>query len=183
MKEIFGKMFNEENRPKSIGVICVVLALIIAIVLLIIFNPFLNENEKIKKQLEARLEELGRDYYENYFYDQFGKDEQSKKEFVKGYAQHGIKIDLENLARRYTKESSNIIAEFKNASGEACDTKNSKVSIYPKEPYTNKDYEIEVSLECGFNKDDKKSTTKNSNENKDTTDKPTTTSKTTKKRK
>ena len=184
MKELLRKMFNSKNKKRSIGIICGVVALIVVIVLVLIFNPFGGKNKKIEKQLTARLEELGKNFYENYYYNQLGKDDDAKKEFVKGYAHGGIKIDLANIARTNTTEADKIIAEFKNANGDACDTSESKVIIYPKEPYGSKDYTIKVHLECNFGKKKKDTTTKANNTSEQTTTvTTTTTTKTTKKKK
>ena len=78
MKNYLRKLFNERNRTKTIGIICGVVAVILLVVIIIV-NPFGNKNAKIKKQLEARLEEIGRTYYE-YYYNQNGKDDEAKKD-------------------------------------------------------------------------------------------------------
>jgi hypothetical protein len=185
MKEFLGKMFSVENRKKSISIICGIVAAIVVMVIVILFATGIlgNKNKKVEKQLTARLEELGRNFYEDFYYNQVGKDDEARKEFVKGYSQNGIKINLDNLARSNTTKQESILNEFKNASGEACNSSNTKVAIYPKEPYGVKDYEIKVTLDCGF---DKKETTTtkivdDGNEETDTTTTITTT--TTKKKK
>ena len=58
MKNYLRKLFNERNRTKTIGIVCGVVAVILLVVIIIV-NPFGNKNAKIKKQLEARLEEIG----------------------------------------------------------------------------------------------------------------------------
>ena len=145
MKDFIRKMFNTRNRVKSIGIICGVVAIIVLLVLVIV-NPFGNSDAKHKKQLEVRLKELGKDFYANHYYEKTGHDEEQRKTFVKDYAQTGIKIDLANLARIKTEEDE-ILKEF-----DGCSEKGTKITIFPKEPYTANDFKIEVSLDCDFSK-------------------------------
>jgi len=182
MKRFLRRMFNSKNRIKSIAIIAGVVIAIIAIILLIIFNPFENKNKKIKKELEGRLVELAGYFYENQFYPKNG-DDSSKIEFVKGYVANGVKVDLLNIARSKVNEKDSILAEFKNADGELCDNHNTKVTIYPKEPYGVKDYEVKVFLECNFDKKNNETTKKEKSSNTTVTTTTTTTVKTTKKKK
>ena len=180
MKEFLGKMFSVENRKKSIAIICGIVAAIVVIVVVILFatGTIGNKNKKVEKQLTTRLEELGRNFYEEYYYKQVGKDDEARKEFVKGYSQNGIKINLANLARSNTTEQEKILNEFKNADGEACNSSNTKVAIYPKEPYGAKDYDIKVTLDCGFDKKET-TTTKKVDDGKETNTTTTATTKAT----
>ena len=82
-----------------------------------------------------------------------------------------------NAARINTTEYENILAEFKNADGEPCDTSKSRIEIYPKDPYGIKDYKISITLECNF--DGKGTTTTKKNSSNETTTTTTTTAPTT----
>ena len=156
------KMFNDKNRKKSIGIICGIVAIIIVIVVAVLFinGIFNNKNKKLEKELTNRLEELGRSFYENYYYIQVGKDDASRIEFVKRHAKDSIRTDLANIARINSSEQQNILNEFKNAYGESCNASGTRVAIYPKEPYGVRDYDIEVTLDCGFNKNETTTTKK-----------------------
>lgn len=138
-------LFSKENRTKTILAIVGIVVVIAAVVCLFLFGPF-NKGKRIEKKLNNRMQELGKDFYENYYYDQVGKD------FVKNYEANGIKVDLNNLARLNSNDSDAIIGEFKNAKGEACNANNTKVTIYPKDPYEKTNYEIKVTLDCNFGK-------------------------------
>ena len=85
-------LFSKENRTKTILAIVGIVVVIAAVVCLFLFGPF-NKGKRIEKKLNNRMQELGKDFYENYYYDQVGKD------FVKNYEANGIKVDLNNLAR------------------------------------------------------------------------------------
>ena len=144
--------------------------IIAAVVLLLVFKPFGNKDKKVEKQLNNRMGELAKNFYENYYFDQVGS------EFVKGHAENGIKIDLANLARINNSDSQSVLDEFKNTEGEACNTSTSKVTIYPKEPYGSTNYNVEVELKCDFSK---KSSNKEDKKEEPTTVKATTTKATT----
>jgi len=60
---------------------------------------------------------------------------------------------------------------FKTGKGEndKCDVDNTKVIIYPQDPYGEKDYKLEVVTACGFKGEDTNTTTTKKAEKKDTT--------------
>lgn len=186
IKGFFKRIFDAEHRKMTFGIIGGVVAAIVVIVVIVLFatGTIGNKNKKVEKQLTSRLEELGKDFYENFYYKQAGNDEEAKKNFLSNYSKLGIKINLDNLVRYKTGESQKILDEFKNANGDACNSSNTKVAIYPKEPYGQKNYTIEVTLDCGF--DGKETTSKKADNGKETTTAAPTTTKattTTKKKK
>ena len=173
MKEIIRKLFSPRNKVKTIGVICGIVAIIV-LVILVIVNPFTSSDKKHQKQLETRLKEIAKDFYENHYYNTIGKDDEQRKSFVKEVANYGIIMDLANIARTNTEQEDSILKEF-----DGCDPDKSLVKIYPKDPYGVSNYTVEVELVCDFSKntykgkEDKKTTTTT----KATTTKATTTTK------
>ena len=150
MKKFFANLFNTKNSKKTLGII---IGTIVVIAIVVVGSLFATDvigdkNKKLQKKLETKLEELGRDFYESYYYDEHGKDDQSKKEFAKKYANQGVIINLDNIVKTNYSKKQDVLNEFKNSSGQACDYKKTKVAIYPKEPYGVKDYDIKVTLEC-----------------------------------
>ena len=170
MKDIIRKLFSPRNKVKTIGIICGIVAIIV-LVILVIVNPFVSADKKHQKQLETRLKEIAKDYYENRYYNTIGKDDEARKAFVKEYAKHGIIMDLANIARANPEEEKNILNEF-----DGCDTQESLIKIYPKEPYGSTNYNVEVELKCDFSK---KSSNKEDKKEETTTVKATTTKATT----
>ncbi len=118
--------------------------LVLIVIAVLIFIPKSNEEE-----LKVKLSELGKDFYENYYYDRMGTDEALKKEQLSKFENIGIKVDLENLSRYENNEE--ILSFFVNSlSGVSCNTENTKVIIYPKSDYNKGSYEMEIILDCGF---------------------------------
>lgn len=140
------KKIKELLKNKRLLIIIGVILIVIVIVLILLFT---SKNEE--KNLEGLLEEMGRDFYENYYYDQTGTTDEEKAEFLSRYATIGIKINLDNLGRYNSEANEEKIAEFVNPdTNESCDKENTRVIIYPKENYGKTDYDIEVELICGF---------------------------------
>lgn len=148
MKEFF------KYNKKGILIGLLVFTIIgVAIVLVIAFtNGNKKEEQTHKDKLNGYLNELGKSFYEDYYYDAVdSENEESKREFLSKFSEIGIKVNLDNLSRYNGDGIEEKIKEFKNeANDEDCNTKDTKVIIYPKEPYEKTDYEVETVLECGF---------------------------------
>ena len=109
---------------------------------------FGNNQEKLLKDY---LKEMGTDFYENLYYQQVGKDDEERKKFLNNFKDLGIKVSLDSLSRYKSSENKEKIDAFVNKSkNQDCDKNNTKVIIYPTDPYGQKDYRMELQLECGF---------------------------------
>lgn len=110
-------------------------------------NQEAKQDKKIEKKLREELEEMGADFYENYYYKTTGDNDEERKKFVKKYHEMGIKIDLDNLS----KSDSDIVEENKDEFKKYdCDKTDTKVIIYPQEPFGKNDYKIETELKCSI---------------------------------
>ncbi len=142
----------KEFFKKNIKIIIIIFISIVLVTLgtyLIIRFPFKSEPTNEEK-LTKYLEEMGSDFYEE-FYNKLGGDEEAKKEMLKEYSAIGIKVDLENLGVYDNKKNEEKIKEFVNHdTNTECDKNKTFVSIYPTSPYGVKNYDIKVTLECGF---------------------------------
>lgn len=141
MKEKLKGFFQNK---KTIGIIigCIVIT---ALIVLAIF-AFKNFN---KVNLDKSLINMGKDFYENFYYNQIGKDDAEKKEFLQKYESIGIKVSLDNLERYDSGKNKEEVAKFKNEkTGKECDKTNTMVVIYPQDPYEKTSYRIESILSC-----------------------------------
>lgn len=153
VKELFNSMVEYvKNNKKQVGIVAgIVLVVVVALVITINVT---NSNKQTQEQkLEAKLEDLGKDFFENFYYPQVGSDDSSRATFLEKFSEIGIKVNLDNLSRYNGEGVEDKIAEFVNdETGKECDKENTKVTIYPKDPYGKGDYTIEVTLVCGFEK-------------------------------
>ena len=126
------------------------------IIIAVAGSMFLLNKGDNKKELEKSLEEMGRDFYENFYYDQIGGSADERTSLLSKFTTVGIKIDLDNLGRYNNGEYKDKISEFSNKkTKEKCSKTDTKVVVYPKSPFGKTDYKMEVELECGFEKDKK----------------------------
>ena len=138
------------KNKKNIIIVVVVVLVLLGSVLTI---SFALTNKSNKSVLEKRLKELGKDFYEGFYYEQL-KNSQSVnlQEFLLKYSTIGIKVDLDNLSR-YKAGNEGILDEFVNKEkNEKCNKDNTKVIIFPEEPFDKTNYHLEVTLDCGFKK-------------------------------
>lgn len=143
------KKFLKDNKKTFIvaGIILLVVVILIAGAV----SLFGNKESNIKSEYEKSLREMGKDFYENYYYDRTGKTDEERGTFLKKYSSTGIKVDLENLARYNAQVNKAKIDELTNKDNKyVCNTKNTRVIIIPKDGYKKTDYEIKIELDCGF---------------------------------
>lgn len=146
-KKLSFKFNFKPSKPVIIGAIAAVVV-IGGIIAAITLKG--NNNEK----LSASLVEMGRDWYENFYYDGF--EESKRADILSRFKDIGIKVDLDNLSRYNTEVNAEKIKAFKPDEEGGCDKTETKIVIKPKDPYGKTDYEIEAILVCGDQKNEDK---------------------------
>ena len=142
-----GKKEKQENKKIKI-LVSLIIIVILVVTVTMIFLKRSNEEE-----LNTSLKEMGKNFYENFYYEQIGSSSDERNALLSKFTTIGIKVDLENLGRYNDGEFSKEIKEFKNnKTGKSCNKTKTKVIIYPKTPYGKTDYKIETELDCGFKK-------------------------------
>ena len=132
------------NKTRVI-IICAVVIVIAAVVCLFVFG---DSTKRKKMELENELKTLGKDFYENFYYDLVVRD--NGIQTITKYKTVGIKISLDNISR-YKEENAEKVSKFVNPkTKKECNKADTRAVIYPKEPYGKTDYTIEVELSCGF---------------------------------
>ena len=127
------------SAKRNIVICAAIFVVIIAVVCLFVFG---NSTRRKKVELENNLASLGKDFYENFYYDLVVRD--NGIQTITKFKTIGIKISLDNIIR-YKEENADLAEKFVNPdTKEACDKTNTKAIIYPKEPYGKTDYTIEV---------------------------------------
>lgn len=132
-----------DNFCKNKKLIILFIVIFVLIIFLIIHFTIFNKNNE--KKLNQLLTNMGKDFYENFYYNQ-----NNSTDILKQYEQSGIKVNLENLAR-YNSDNKRIIKQFINKeTKESCDKTNTQVIIYPSSPYNKTSYTLKTELVCGF---------------------------------
>ena len=87
--------------------------------------------------------------YEDQYYDLIVNSR--GKDALAVYSERGIDIDLntlENINRKAKKLAEKLVNIN---TKESCNKEKTKVNVKPKNPYERGDYDVEVTLDCGFN--------------------------------
>lgn len=121
--------------------------IVLAVLIILCITVFFNKESITTKKVKS----MGEDYYTNYLYDALakGRDKKDLDKILVKYASIGIKINLNTLEKYDSGKYKNEIKNLKSKK-KACDKNNTKVTIYPEEPYNKTDYRVEVELDCGF---------------------------------
>lgn len=132
------------NNKKNIAIVSVCTVVVIAIG----FVYFGGSSKRTQAKLESDLKALGKDFYENFYYDLVVKD--NGIETISKFKTIGVKVSLDNIGR-YKEENADIIKKFVNPkTKEECDKNSTRVIIYPQAPFGKTDNVVEVELSCGF---------------------------------
>lgn len=120
------------------------IAVAIIVIILLIFFVFSGNKEKemSPETLENKLEKVGTDFYEKYYYSNLKAE--NKLDQLANFKDSGIKIDITNLELLITIDQA-VKDQLEN---DKCDLDQTKIIIYPKEPYGEKDYIMELELSC-----------------------------------
>lgn len=144
--ESINKKNNDNGKMKFVIIAVIVVLAAVAVGVLVARGSGNNE-----KELDASLKEMGRNFYENFYYEQVGSSADERTSLLSKFTTVGIKIDLDNLSRYNDGEFKEEISKFKNnKTNDKCNKTNTRVVIYPKSPYGKTDYTIKAELDCGF---------------------------------
>lgn len=143
MEMLIDHIKNIDDQTKKLikifGVLVVIL-IFLSIVFFIKRNVFdINTESKIEK----RIVNLTKDYYKNFLYDKYEKDELVK------YSTNGIKLTLYSIIYETNIEKTSDF--YLDKEDKYCDLFKTIIKIYPKEPYSAEAFDVEV--EMVFSKD------------------------------
>lgn len=151
---IFKKKRNVKVGTNKINLgrfIVATIICIIALILLILSGTKIIKAITFSKkdQLTIYLEDMGKDFYETFYYEQLGTTSKEREDFLNQYKDIGIKVSLETLSRYQGSKNIKIAEKFVDAkTKKACDRDSTKVIIYPKSPYKRDTYKLETVLDC-----------------------------------
>jgi len=153
-KEASGKLTtsfsSNVKKPGSIaarrfvttGVIISTIMVALSVFAVVYFNP--------ETVAERTLEKMGREYYEDYYYDKFMGtiSDEAFQEKMEIFKETGLQpVPLRQLLLYQNEKNAGYRSVFEKK-GFACDKNQTMVKIIPKEPFGKTDYELEVALKC-----------------------------------
>lgn len=141
------------NKQKKLAVV-LGLVLILVIVLLIVFlggnkNKKLTQEEEMKEYLETKV----KNFYENNYYDQMSQLSGDIKSFLVNFENDGIPMSVNVLLEQRALKQSEVDEKLVNKeTKEKCNLDETKVILYPQEPFSKTSYKLETIVSCGFEK-------------------------------
>ena len=135
------------NLAKKISLIIVCSAMVIVVLALIIL-PFVKEENLAK----SKIDQLARDYYENFFYDDYTNSEkfqqlENKEEAMQKYVDRGFsRLTLRQLLLHDSDKNAETAVFLR----KVCDENKTYVQIFPEPPFTKTSYHLKVTYSCNF---------------------------------
>lgn len=157
MKKKKNKKIKNKNSNKGRTVALILLIVVLIILGFLSVNFFKNLKDDNSKTLKdedmvTTLTLMGEQLYSEYYYkeESRGKSSEEMVEYLKKYETVGLKFDLTQL-EKYNDDYKKTIKKFIKENNN-CKKDETMVIIYPKSPYTNKDFISEISLNCEVKK-------------------------------
>ena len=125
------KMKDKKNLMVLVGIVALAIVIVVSIV---IFGKISNESKK-----ENEMKNLGKAFYEEVYYKQLVESDIEVKDFLSRFKENGIKFDLKTLVG-YKDDNKELF--------DKCNLDDSKVTIYPSDPYKQDSYKMELTLSC-----------------------------------
>ena len=138
---------SEQPKTRYVAIFVVVVA-----TLAVVGNLVLSLNFTPEKTTARAMEKIARDYYENYFYDNYVGDRSREEieEELSGMKESGFpRTYLHDLLLFDNERHAEDAKEFRHK-GYTCDTNKTYVIFYPKEPYGKKDYDVKYEMVCEY---------------------------------
>ena len=121
-------MEKQTSKKLNKKVVIAIAAIVVIGTATVLF--FMNKNQSNEKKLDTSLVEMGREFYEDFYYEQVGTSSDERTNLLSKFTDIGIKVDLDNLGRYKNGEFKEKISEFKNTkTDEKCNKTNTKVII------------------------------------------------------
>lgn len=145
------RIMSSSEKRKNMVAVCVVAVVLIG-VFVAVFMLTKGFGKSLEDKLSKNLTDMGKEFYTEFYYVEISKNKSTTEvaENLEKFKDIGIKINLDNLSRYKDGKFKDMVAEFKNEKGTACNVNNTRAIIYPESPYGKNNYKIEVELDCGF---------------------------------
>ena len=92
---------KDEAQPvnKNNCIICIVIGVVLVVAIIVVACFMFIKKGGQEASLSKSLELIGRDFYENYYYEQVASTDEERADFLSKYESIGIKVNLDNLYR------------------------------------------------------------------------------------
>ena len=126
----------------------IILGVIGLLILIVVIFTICAFKFDTKFQVEAKISDLTREYYENYYYpNAFGNDTEISTNFLSRFSDSGLTpVTLRQLLLTLDNVSESDAAFLK----KYCDENATSVHYFPEEPYAADSYRSEITYSCNY---------------------------------
>ena len=127
-------------------------AILIIIFIAIVITSVVSKKSREEKKLYDKLDTIVKEYYKDYYYPVvMGSSESLRLYNAKNLSETGIKVTLRQIVNSKGNDADSVLSQFKNyKTKNDCDYDNTKITIYPQDPFGNEDMKYESTIVCGF---------------------------------
>ena len=136
---------NSSNVAKKLTIFLIILTALVAAGAVIFSNLY-----KDMYFANQKFEELSRNFYENYLYENFLNEHSGEnlEAAIKNYTVEGFRVKLRQILNyEFVEHGTNYRSYFETETF-SCNTNGSWATFYPRAPYGKKDYEPKFELSC-----------------------------------
>ena len=148
MRKVTKKSKKTNSSPfKKISLFVVCAAMAVVILALVILPLVKNEN-----LVQQKIEQVARDYYENFFYDDYTSSEKyqsltNKEEAMQKYVDRGFsRLTLHQILLHNAEKNAETASYIR----QYCDDDKTIIQIIPEPPFTKTSYHLKISYSCNF---------------------------------
>lgn len=133
-------------------VLMIITFIVICVFSVIVILSVKDKQRREEDKLYSSLNNVVKEFYKDYYYQVvLGDNDEDRKNNAESYKNSGITYTLDELAKYKINDEDSILSQFKNyRTNQPCDYKNTKITIYPHEPYGSEDIRVESNIVCGF---------------------------------
>lgn len=148
-------MKKKNKKDKKIGrnialILLIFFVIMLGLLSILFFHNYNPDPSGLEEENDpiTKLTLMGEQLYSEYYYKLLSQDMTQEEliEHLKKYEEIGLKIDLKEMSK-YNVDYQNYINSFMK-DNKNCKKEDIMVTIYPQNPYTNKDFKSELSAQC-----------------------------------
>ncbi len=144
------KLNDKQKKLLIYGVL--IISIMIVLIISVIVGKMNNKQDE-QERLTSYLKQEVKAFYEKNYYPQILDSIEDAKLFLSNFEKDGITISIEKLIENNVITEETAKKKFINKDNhKLCNFENTKVIIYPKDPYEKNSYTLKTILDCNTQK-------------------------------
>ncbi len=148
---------SKKSKEININARSTIITVIVAAMAVVVFATFIYSILTPENYVKTNVENIAKDYYENYFYDsvvvtnRIGTIAETKSidDIMTPYTEKGLPtINLEQLLLYDNQKYASLTSTL----AKYCNLKSTTIKFYPESPFDSSNYHFDVNYSCDFDK-------------------------------